>query len=255
MTSQNSSKLSSSLVRRKTVAKPQNQYGSLIPDNFTFRTPTLIITNRLLNMPENSNADSVYPETPSEWVFGFNDPTIFGWLIVCLYALGAYRCWRSKQPSPSLPDQQSTWLWRYLSFALVAFGINKQLDLHYFLLLLLKRSPSNAYEYALYGISIGLGLLLLAFLTFNLGRTLVVHASREMLWSYCILSSLLALQFFRFLPGPTSKILGFHPFTADGLLHVHVIEFFEITVLLMISYWANRQTEPVPARKLEPDQL
>lgn len=201
-------------------------------------------------MPENSNADGVYPETPSEWVLGFNDPTIFGWLIVCLYALGTYRCWRSKQPSPSLADQGSTWLWRYLSFALVALGINKQLDIHYFLLKLLKRSPNNTYEYALYSIGAGLGLLLFGFLALNLGRKLVAHASREMFWSYCLLSSLLVLQFFRFLPGPTGKILSIHPIAADGLLHFHVIEFFEITILLMISYWAKPQTETGPAQKV-----
>ena len=66
------------------------------------------------------------------WSWGIGDPTWGGWLTVVLYAVAAVFCWRVLRAGDTLmplasPDER--WVWRALLAALVALGVNKQLDL------------------------------------------------------------------------------------------------------------------------------
>jgi hypothetical protein len=59
------------------------------------------------------------------WKPGIGDPTIYGWLTVGAYALGAALCWRASRAAPR--RERRFWL---IATALLAFlCINKQLDL------------------------------------------------------------------------------------------------------------------------------
>lgn len=66
------------------------------------------------------------------WSWGIGDPTWGGWLTVVLYGAAAVLCWRLLQAGDALAPALRTderWVWRALLAALVALGVNKQLDL------------------------------------------------------------------------------------------------------------------------------
>jgi hypothetical protein len=59
------------------------------------------------------------------WKPGIGDPTIYGWLTVAAYGLGAVLCWRASRAAPR--REHRFWL---VATALLAFlCVNKQLDL------------------------------------------------------------------------------------------------------------------------------
>ena len=59
------------------------------------------------------------------WKPGIGDPTVYGWLTVAAYALGALLCWRASRRAPA--GERRFWL---VAAALLAFlSVNKQLDL------------------------------------------------------------------------------------------------------------------------------
>jgi hypothetical protein len=64
-----------------------------------------------------------------QWSPGIGDPTIMGWLTVALYAVAAWQCYRLVTTPSGLRGRREVTLWRILAFALLALGINKQLDL------------------------------------------------------------------------------------------------------------------------------
>lgn len=66
----------------------------------------------------------------SQWVFGFNDPSIIAWVIVCFYFLGTFFCWRAQSSLPVQDDAKKRILWITLAIFLLLLGFNKQLDLH-----------------------------------------------------------------------------------------------------------------------------
>ena len=59
------------------------------------------------------------------WKPGIGDPTIYGWLTVVAYALGAWLCWRSSRTSPARERR----FWLVLTVIMALLCINKQLDL------------------------------------------------------------------------------------------------------------------------------
>src|SRR5678816_1896366 len=63
------------------------------------------------------------------WSPGIGDPTIMGWLTVVLYALGAWQCYRLATAHSNMQGQREVAIWWALALALLALGINKQLDL------------------------------------------------------------------------------------------------------------------------------
>ncbi len=63
------------------------------------------------------------------WSPGIGDPTIAGWLTVVLYLVAAVVCFRvGRNEGWALPRSEMA-LFRLLTLALVALGVNKQLDL------------------------------------------------------------------------------------------------------------------------------
>jgi hypothetical protein len=63
------------------------------------------------------------------WSPGVGDPTIVGWVAVIFYFLGAWQCYRLvTKHSIALTHRERT-IWWALTLGLLAFGINKQLDL------------------------------------------------------------------------------------------------------------------------------
>jgi hypothetical protein len=63
------------------------------------------------------------------WSPGIGDPTIGGWLTVCLYVATAVAIWRLLKHVDFTRKESERWVWRGLLLVLVALGINKQLDL------------------------------------------------------------------------------------------------------------------------------
>ncbi|MCU0762420.1 MAG: hypothetical protein ACK40L_02645 [Hydrogenophaga sp.] len=66
------------------------------------------------------------------WSLGIGDPTWGGWTTVALYALAAWSCWRllASRDETALPlPRDERWVWRAMLAAMVALGVNKQLDL------------------------------------------------------------------------------------------------------------------------------
>jgi hypothetical protein len=61
----------------------------------------------------------------NQWELGIGDPTIFGWVTVVSYATSAYLCWQTFTVGAGR-DRQA---WRLVMIALIALGVNKQLDL------------------------------------------------------------------------------------------------------------------------------
>ena len=60
------------------------------------------------------------------WQLGIGDPTPIGWITVIAYAAAALLCWRCHQ---AISARLVTRFWVLLTLAMVALGINKQLDL------------------------------------------------------------------------------------------------------------------------------
>ena len=61
------------------------------------------------------------------WVPGIGDPTITGWITVAVYFIVAIICLKATLASSSEKSIKNFWL--FLTFFLIALGINKQLDL------------------------------------------------------------------------------------------------------------------------------
>lgn len=63
------------------------------------------------------------------WSPGIGDPDLISWLIVMLYALGTWQCYRIATMHSSKLRPREKAIWWTLAFGLLALGINKQLDL------------------------------------------------------------------------------------------------------------------------------
>jgi hypothetical protein len=59
------------------------------------------------------------------WTPTIGDPTIYGWLTVAAYAVGAFVCWRAAASAPA-PERR---FWIVLTAVMAFLCINKQLDL------------------------------------------------------------------------------------------------------------------------------
>lgn len=58
------------------------------------------------------------------WSPGLGDPTWIGYFTVCSYVWAAFLCWKC-----SSMDLETHFIWKILAIAMLALGINKQLDL------------------------------------------------------------------------------------------------------------------------------
>jgi hypothetical protein len=63
------------------------------------------------------------------WSPGIGDPDIISWIIVALYTLSAWQCYRVATLRPSMLGKGERNIWWILVFGLAFLGINKQLDL------------------------------------------------------------------------------------------------------------------------------
>lgn len=66
------------------------------------------------------------------WSPGIGDPTLVGWVIVGLYAVAVWLCYRVIRLEYDLREYlepPEKWLWWILVYGLALLGINKQLDL------------------------------------------------------------------------------------------------------------------------------
>ncbi|MEY4567691.1 MAG: hypothetical protein RLY14_2661, partial [Planctomycetota bacterium] len=151
-----------------------------------------------------------------EWSLGINDPTIFAWLIVGFYLLGAVGCWRS-QKQLSSKTQNEFPSWRLLSWILMLLGLNKQLDFHSLLLMMIHRIQREL----AWPLELGLAALLATttiIATMLLRRYRVVVSSDFRLLSVCgILALLLIVQILRFSTNYISSWLTFHLLSDEGI--------------------------------------
>lgn len=64
------------------------------------------------------------------WEFGFNDPTLIGWLTVAGYILAAVLAWRSASAARQAGTKFDRIFWLAICSAMALLAVNKQLDLH-----------------------------------------------------------------------------------------------------------------------------
>lgn len=63
------------------------------------------------------------------WSPGIGDPTLGGWITVCLYVVAAAAIWVLLRRTDFTHHEPERWVWRILLLGLILLGINKQLDL------------------------------------------------------------------------------------------------------------------------------
>jgi hypothetical protein len=173
------------------------------------------------------------------WKFGSNDPSFIAWLIFGAYFFVGFLCWRAGFSSRSSQHPQAHRLWRLLATALFLLGLNKQLDLHQLALELVQDATENGNLTR----DIRIGIVIIAGVI-GLLTLLLVHkctrgSTRQSRRALVTIIVLLALQVLRFLPSPVAALLLSHVFTAEGgLLHIHVIEIFELACIIVIGIFA-----------------
>jgi len=174
-----------------------------------------------------------------EWSLGINDPTLFAWLIVGFYLLGAVGCWRSQKKLSSKSRKEFP-SWQLLSCILILLGLNKQLDLHTPLLMLIHRIQSE------WVWSLEMGLAALVAVTMIIAIISLRHyrvgiSSDYMLLSaYGILAALLIVQVSRFSTYYIGSWLTYHLLNAEGIWHLHLIELVELSLVVLICVLAWR---------------
>jgi hypothetical protein len=183
----------------------------------------------------------VGPMLAAQWQFGINDPSFIAWLIFGVYFISAALCWRAGSGNSSKANPQTRELWRILSLALVVLGFNKQLDLHLLLKdvageLVAKRDEIPKLLVVGGVVVLGLVAAVITWLAVKrFWRSLI-----DLRWVYGIFFALLGLQVLRFIPGPIADLLLAHVFTEEeGILHIHIIELFELAGLVAIGYLAH----------------
>jgi|LakMenE18May11ns_1017448.scaffolds.fasta_scaffold9851366_1 hypothetical protein len=173
-----------------------------------------------------------------EWRLGINDPTLFAWLIVGFYLLGAIGCWRSQKNSQWRKGTRIFPSWGLLGGALLILGINKQLDLHTPLLMNLQRIRSDSTSSSAIGLAFLLSVSVLIATCWSY-RNRFVYDVNFRLFSVCsALVALLSVQVLRFSTGAIASWLTMHPFGDDGIWHLHLVELFELALIVLISVLA-----------------
>lgn len=66
----------------------------------------------------------------TRWHADFNDPSVVGWASTAGYFVAALFAWRAGERAPTRGGQFERNFWRAICAAMIALGINKQLDLH-----------------------------------------------------------------------------------------------------------------------------
>jgi hypothetical protein len=101
------------------------------------RRPTLVIETKLrfravrIILDEANAVFSLVTDSGliGNWSPGIGDPSIMGWFTVVLYFYTGYRCFRLTRDKNVKLVRRERSFWTLFTLALVALGINKQLDL------------------------------------------------------------------------------------------------------------------------------
>ncbi|WP_147321237.1 hypothetical protein [Rhodoferax lacus] len=84
-------------------------------------------------------------DVDGRWHLGIGDPTVIGWVTVAAYGVAALLCYRCNKRYARTEQGQ---FWLVLTTVMLAFGINKQLDLQTWLT---EIGRDAAFEYGWYG--------------------------------------------------------------------------------------------------------
>lgn len=159
------------------------------------------------------------------WVPKIGDPTIIGWVTVAAYFIVALICFRAVFLSQD--DKSVKHFWLYLTFFLVALGINKQFDLQ---TLLVITSRDLAFEQGWYEgrrIVQTIFILLISFLSIiGLNTLLKKYKNTRMEIKVALISSTILLIFV------LARALSFH--YIDTFINIKLIG-VKINVLLELA--------------------
>ena len=149
------------------------------------------------------------------WKPGIGDPTVYGWLTVAAYAIGALCCWRARRNAP--PRERGFWL--VLTGIMAFLCVNKQLDLQ---TLLTDVARHHARTHGWYG---------------NLVR---MRRARGTLWGASIgLALLLLFVFVRAVSfDKVDRLIGLH---LGGMLANQVMELGGIAIVAAFAWAASRR--------------
>lgn len=168
------------------------------------------------------------------WTLQVNDPTMIAWLCVFGYVVAAAFAMAASRLAPAIPDRR---FWSGIWIGCGLLALNKQLDVHMALLLLLR----NGAEGLAAGVLTGPLLVTMAF--FGAG----VFAGMQLLRGFQPLSLLKfraaaslfllgAILVLRNTVPALSALLGFHLTTeTETLWHLHVSELFEVILAAIIA--------------------
>ena len=172
------------------------------------------------------------------WKPGIGDPTVYGWLTVAAYAIGALCCWRARRNAP--PRERGFWL--VLTGIMAFLCVNKQLDLQ---TLLTDVARHHARTHGWYG---NRARVQLAFI-FALGAATALATSallvrmrraRGTLWGASIgLALLLLFVFVRAVSfDKVDRLIGLH---LGGMLANQVMELGGIAIVAAFAWAASRR--------------
>lgn len=173
-----------------------------------------------------------------QWSLGVNDPTLIAWIIVGCYLIGSMGSWRSQKQWHNLGKNNEFPAWGLLSGILVLLGINKQLDLHTPILMVIRQIQSeSAWLLAIGTVAIIVGLaitVMISFLHIRFGFTYNIR----LLSAYGALGALLMVQIIRFSASRHGSWFTLHPFGDEGIWHIHLIELIELLLIGLVGILA-----------------
>lgn len=171
--------------------------------------------------------------TQSEWKLGINDPTVVAWVVWGLYVIATLLCWQSQRmSSKARACKKRPASWGVLSFVLFLLSVNKQLDLHTFVIQQLRRFHIGTTAELLVYVIICAIAATLFFIVWRRSWTTRMKAAAIALFS------IVAFQALRFSAMPMSEFLSVHPLADDGVFHTHIIEVLELILIGFICYCA-----------------
>jgi hypothetical protein len=171
------------------------------------------------------------------WTLKINDPTLIAWMCVAGYSIAAFVCAAEGKSTSRAGERR---FWRGLAVSCVVLGLNKQLDVHSYILEMLRGFAGRSSP------AIKLSGMLLA-VTFAVAGTwalLSVLANWRVATKRMKMAGLAVLLLGVVLAGRNtvsvlSHALGWHIFTeGESLLHIHVSELIELLLAAVIAYCA-----------------
>ena len=166
------------------------------------------------------------------WKFSFSDPSLIGCTITVAYLIASGLCilaWNKCNKGANIIESRG---WGFLFLVFMLLALNKQLDLHTLVIGVFKTFTKIQLIFSLvFALCACLFLALMFFKFF----TKVSTSQRKVL---ICLGALLTIVVLRFVPyaGIGDLLVSHVMWLDEGILHVHLVEVFELGFLFLICW-------------------